>query len=411
LKAQRLNKEVIMMKRTRPLRSFALAVGAVTMTLVVAACGSNSTSAGNSSPTRAAQSSGHADHSASSAAPVAPLRAGERFLNLTVPQPYTPVAPSGGTDEYRCLVVDPHLTKSAFLTGTQFQPQNTAIVHHAIVFALPPGQAAAARAKDAATPGEGWTCFGGDGLSTSQDPSWIHTWTPNAQETLLKQDVGFRLDPGSLLVLQVHYNLLATNGRSGASDQSKVRLRLTDGTAATKPLSTVPLQGPIELPCASGESGPLCNRAASVADVAKRFGPEVGSLEAQLVQECSHGVPVPGNTQHCDIPVPQPMRVYAAMGHMHLLGRSIKIEVNPGTAQARTLLDVPNFNFDYQKLTPLPTPVDLKPTDTVRVTCTYDATLRKQLPELSKLPPRYVVWGDGTSDEMCLGLLTVSTKV
>jgi len=60
------------------------------------------------------------------------------------------------------------------------------------------------------------------------------------------------------------------------------------------------------------------------------------------------------------------------------------------------------------RLTPLPTPVDVNPGDTVRVTCTHDATLRQKLPELNKLPPRYVVWGDGTSDEMCLGLLTVS---
>jgi hypothetical protein len=102
------------------------------------------------------------------------------------------------------------------------------------------------------------------------------------------------------------------------------------------------------------------------------------------------------------------MTVYAALGHMHLLGRSIKVEVNPGTAKARTLLDVPSFNFDNQKLEPLPTPVDLTPKDTVRVTCTHDAALRRQLPQLSKLPPRYVVWGDGTSDEMCLGLLIAS---
>ena len=31
--------------------------------------------------------------------------------------------------------------------------------------------------------------------------------------------------------------------------------------------------------------------------------------------------------------------------------------------------------------------------------------LRPLLPALSKLPPRYVVRGDGSSDEMCLGLL------
>jgi len=99
------------------------------------------------------------------------------------------------------------------------------------------------------------------------------------------------------------------------------------------------------------------------------------------------------------------MTVYAALGHMHLLGRSIKIELNPGTTEAQTLLDVSLFNFDDQKLQPLPVPVYLKPGDMVRVTCTHDATLRRQLPQLRKLPPRYVIWGDGTSDEMCLGLL------
>jgi hypothetical protein len=393
-----------MTKRTSPLRMLALAASAVTMTLIAAACGSSST--GSGSAASAGGGNPHTGHMTSSVAPALPLRAGERFVNVTVPQPYTPSAPNGGTDEYRCLVIDPHLTKPAFLTGAQFQPRNASIVHHAITYAIPPESAAAASAKDAATPGEGWTCFGGTGLS--QEGAWVDTWTPNHKETLLKQDVGFPLKPGSLVIVQIHYNLLATNGRAGASDQSSVRLRLAEGTAATKPLATVPLQAPIELPCATGESGPLCDRAAAIADVAKRFGAEEGAKEEQLVSQCGKGKPVPGNTQHCDYPVPQPMTVYAGLGHMHLLGRSIKVELNPGTAKARTLIDVPSFNFDDQKLQPLPTPIDVKPGDTVRVTCTHDASLRRKLPQLSKLPPRYVIWGDGTSDEMCLGLLTVT---
>ena len=58
---------------------------------------------------------------------------------------YTPTPPEGGTDEYRCQVIDPGLTKAAFLTGTQFTPENVAIAHHAIVYAVPPGGAAAVR--------------------------------------------------------------------------------------------------------------------------------------------------------------------------------------------------------------------------------------------------------------------------
>jgi hypothetical protein len=325
-------------------------------------------------------------------------------------KPYTPSAPNGGTDEYRCLVIDPHIAKSEYLTGTQFQPGNVPIVHHAIVFAIPPDNAAAARAKDAAGHGQGWTCFGNDAVGNGKDQAWVDTWTPGASEVLLQQNAGFPLQPGSLIVVQIHYNLLATGGHASGSDKSSVRLRLTDGTPDTKSLVTVPLQGPIELPCASGESGPLCDRTAAVADVAHRFGADVGATEAKLLRECGNGNPVPGNTQHCDVPVEQPMTIYAALGHMHLLGRSIKIELNPGTAKAQTLLDVANFNFDYQRLTPLPTAVDVNPGDKVRVTCTHDATLRQKLPQLNKLPPRYVVWGDGTSDEMCLGLLTASVR-
>ena len=52
----------------------------------------------------------------------------------------------------------------------------------------------------------------------------------------------------------------------------------------------------------------------------------------------------------------------------------------------------------------------VKAGDTLRVSCTHDATLRKQLPELQTLKPRYVVWGEGTSDEMCLGVLVYTDK-
>ena len=46
----------------------------------------------------------------------------------------------------------------------------------------------------------------------------------------------------------------------------------------------------------------------------------------------------------------------------------------------------------------------------LKVTCTHDAALRQELPSLRKLPPRYVVWGDGTSDEMCLGVVSWSSS-
>jgi hypothetical protein len=388
-------------------------VALVTAFAAVAACGSDDVDRSAAPPAAGS----HGAHAGASAGPPQPLRAGERFLDLKMAEAYTPAPPAGGTDEYRCQVIDPGLTKAAFLTGTQVMPENVDVAHHAIVYAVRPGKAALVREQDAKTPGPGWQCFGGTGVKGADveddEPGavWVDTWAPGATETLLTQDAGHKLEPGTLIIFQMHYNLLTTNGKPAGSDRSAVRLRLTDGTPQTRELETWSLDAPTDLPCAADESGPLCDRAASIADVTKRFGPDVGGMADEQVEECNRGgAPKPGDTQTCDHEVEEPVTVFAGFGHMHMLGRSLKVELNPGTPNAKVLLDVPQFDFDNQRLMTLPSPVEVGPGDTLRTTCTHDAGLRKQLPQLSKLPPRYVVWGDGTSDEMCIGIMTVSPR-
>jgi len=386
-----------------------IVVGAAALAAAVLVTGCSTGKPATPSAVSRAVGSAHAGHSWS-APPPAPLRPGERFVEVRMPQSYTPAAPNGGTDEYRCFLVDPGLTGTAFLTGSQFLPQNVDIVHHAIFFRVDPAGVATARSVDASSPGEGWTCFGGAGVGDTA--AWVAAWAPGANETLLGADLGYPMPAGSQLVMQVHYNLLATNGKAGATDRSGIRLRLADATAGMRPLRTELLPAPVELPCAAGESGPLCDRTAAVADVTHRFGTEIGSAAAGLNRLCNKGAaPVPGSTQHCDHKVRQAGTLYGLAGHMHLLGRSIKVELNPGTPGAQTLLDIPVYNFDDQRLRPLAKPVTVKPGDTYRVTCTHDVSLRKLLPQLREVPPRYVVWGDGTSDEMCLGLVTWSPAV
>jgi hypothetical protein len=354
-------------------------------------------------PGGTASSSAHSGHGSFVPPSPTPLRAGERFVTLTMPRPYTPVAPEGGTDEYRCFLVDPKISTGAYLTGSQFLPQNVDIVHHAIFFRIDAQNVAKARDVDERTPGEGWQCFGDSG--TGGDDAWIAHWAPGANEALLRPDLGYELTPGSRLVMQVHYNLLATNGKAGNTDQSSIRLRVADGSTGMTPLHTFQVLAPIELPCTPQETGPLCDRAAAIRDVTRRFGQDVGGTAGELLDACGNGRPVPGPTQHCDFPIDSAGTIYATAGHMHLLGRSIKVELNPGSPAATMLLDIPQYDFDDQAIRPLATPVQIKKGDIVRVTCTHDAGLRAMLPQLQQLPPRYVVWGDGTSDEMCLGLL------
>jgi len=331
-----------------------------------------------------------------------------------MPQPFTPTPVNGGTDVYRCFLVDPQLTKRAFVTGSQFLPQNAAIVHHAIFFRVAPSDVAEARTLDTDSPGDGWSCFGGTGIGSGRGAGaqlragagWIAAWAPGGKETLLKSRTGYRLEPGSQIVMQVHYSLLGTGGQPAGADQSSIRLRMTDGTANLQPLQTSLLPAPVELPCAPGESGALCDRESAVLNVMHRFGPQSGATVAGLNLLCNGGgTPVAGPTQHCDHKVRQAGTVQAVAGHMHLLGRSITVELNPGTPKAQMLLDVPAYDFDNQGARPLAKPVRVKPGDTYRVTCTHDAALRSQLPQLRPLEPRYVVWGSGTSDEMCLAIV------
>jgi hypothetical protein len=345
-------------------------------------------------------------------APAAPLRDGERFLRLSMTRAYVPVPPNGGNDLYRCFLIDPKLTARSFVTGSQFLASNQRLLHHAIIFRVQPNQVTEARAKDEADKGDGWTCFGGTGLRSGgpgqqlrNGLGWIAAWAPGGKETVLRNNTGYELAPGSQIIMQVHYNLLATEGKA-EPDRSGIRLRLTHGGRSMRALQTALVPAPVELPCPSGQKGLLCDREQSVLDVWKRFGPNAGALVAGLNLLCNGGKdPKPGPTQRCDMPVREAGTVYAVAGHMHLLGRSIKVELNPGTSRAKTLLDVRNYDFDQQGARPLARPVAVKAGDRFRVTCTHDVSLRSQLPQLRELPPRYVVWGDGSSDEMCLGIV------
>jgi hypothetical protein len=166
----------------------------------------------------------------------------------------------------------------------------------------------------------------------------------------------------------------------------------------------------VELPCPDGSTTGLCDRYVAVADVTRRFGASAGRTISGLQLLCTGelAAPGPGATQTCVRQVREAMTIRAAAGHMHLLGRSITIVVNAGTPRATTVLDIPVWDFDNQSTRPLRTPLTVRQGDTITVTCRHDPRLREQLPALSSTPQRYVVWGEGTTDEMCLGILVVS---
>ncbi len=345
----------------------------------------------------------------------APFPARDREWFLTMPAAeggYLPKPPSGAQDDYRCFLLDPELTEAAFLTGTRVEPGPGA--HHAILYRVPPDQAAVAAAMDAGDEGPGWRCFGGSGLPQREDAvsslnaaPWLGGWGPGRPETVLPAGFGIEMPPGTQVVLQMHYSELAGSGL----DETQLRLRLAPyRPKQVQALQTTLLAAPVELPCATGQEGPLCDRDLAVLNLISRFGEESGARVAGLHLLCG-GDPVepePGPTQSCDRRITEPMTIRSAASHMHLLGSAMTIQTNPGTARARTVLDVPVYDFDDQGGRWLRRPERLEPGDVVRVTCTHDALLRDRIPALADEQDRYVVWGEGTADEMCLGILSVT---
>jgi hypothetical protein len=349
----------------------------------------------------------HDSHAGAKPAKVVPLRRGERRATLEMPRAYTPSAPYGtGTDDYRCFLLDPELADDEWLTGTTVQPGNPEVVHHVILFQVPPEQIDAAEQLDAQEDGEGWTCFGGTGLDRFQnvdDAAWIGAWAPGGEESVRKPGLGVKLRADSRIIMQVHYNLLAGT----SPDVSAAQLRLAPGDRDMQQLHTMLLPAPVELPCrAEYADGPLCDRDAAMFDVLDRFGPE-GSQTANALYLLCGGEPKAGQVQSCTRTVNEPMTIHAAGGHMHLLGREIRIETNPGTPEAKTVLDIPVWNFDDQGARDID-PISLDPGDTVKVTCKHVQWLRDVLPSFEGQPDRYIVWGEGTTDEMCLGMLQVT---
>jgi hypothetical protein len=379
--------------------------------LLLAGCGTSSPSAqksGEASSPSASPTPASGEQPA--AAPVShiPLRPGEQRLDVRMPATYTPSAPTGvGTDDYRCFLLDPKTTSDKMITGFNVLPGNPDVVHHVIMFRVPPEQVAEAKAKDASTPGQGWTCFGDSGLGGGlgqqiDDAPWLGAWAPGGKEQIYAKGFGEPFPAGSRIVMQVHYNLLA--GRE--PDRSAAELRLMPASKQITPLITQLMPAPVELPCRPEHAdGKLCSRTASMADVKARFGDGPGSTGDLLHFLC--GPIKPGPVQSCTRPVNQAETVRGVAGHMHLLGKSISITVNQGKPGARTLLNIPVWDFDNQGSRPIP-PARIKPGDTVTVTCRHSQELRDRLPAFHGIPDKYVVWGEGTTDEMCLGILLVT---
>ena len=346
-------------------------------------------------------------------APAYASRATEKLEFAISDTPYVPN--KADTDDYHCFVIQPGLKRDVMVTGVNVTPDNKRTVHHAILFKIDGDAKREALEREKASGGKGWTCFGGPDVGgPAAGGNWVGAWAPGAGDGHFPDGVGVSLPQDAIIVMQMHYNLANESG----PDRSRVTLSLAPEGKPLTSLKTGLNIAPVELPCADGLKTPACDREKVIAQNIAKFGPVAGFVPKAMLEQCKQDVSryqtsvgdASRLTATCDRIAKTDLTLHAVAGHMHMRGKSIKLEVNPGTNAAKTLLHIPRWDFHWQGNYWFQTPIQLKKGDVLRISCTFDNSTANQPVIAGKpLEPHYVVWGEGTTDEMCLGVTMEST--
>jgi hypothetical protein len=130
------------------------------------------------------------------------------------------------SDDYRCFLVDWTGSEPLYITGFRAVPGNLRVAHHLVLYAVSPEMGERFRELEAEEEGDGYQCFGGalpdrlgqrdvreayearypDGVrELDRSAFWLSHWAPGMDGHHFPEGTGIRVEPGSTLVVQMHY--------------------------------------------------------------------------------------------------------------------------------------------------------------------------------------------------------------
>ncbi len=301
-------------------------------------------------------------------------------VQLQLPEPFTPtIAP----DEYRCFLLEWPEDETSYITAFTIVPGERQIVHHVIAFNIDPDKVADFVALDEADPDPGYLCYGGPGGEGQGRVPWLGGWVPGNTGGAMPEGTGLKIEPGSMVVVQMHYHTYPGAG----PDQSKVLFRTAP--SVERPAAVLPFtnpqwpQGAEPMPIPAGEK-----------DVVHTYQADVGLGLPIIFPDGPFG---PGD----------PYVIHDVGLHMHTRGTRGNLSIVGGDDEC--LLSVPRWDFNWQGNYRLQQPVTVQPGEELRIECHWDNSPENQPFENGvQLPAADIEWGEGTNDEMCLGILYIS---
>ena len=261
--------------------------------------------------------------------------------------------PASGPDVHRCFVIPTDLAGDVYVSAVAYRPGNPRVVHHVMAFVETLG---AARRMDQAEPGPGYESYSGAGVEVFGD---LGGWAPGNEPSRLPEGVGRSLPKGADVILQVHYH---PDGKPEV-DRTRIGLYFSKGPVR----QTLQWKGVMR----------------------RSIRLEPGAADTKV--KASWMVPV-------DI------EALAVAPHMHQLGRSMTMTARLPDGQSLNLIEVADWDPGWQGTYSFERPVSLPKGTIVKVVGHFD---NSDHPRNPNHPPRLVKWGQGSTDEMCVGYVAV----
>jgi peroxiredoxin/mono/diheme cytochrome c family protein len=249
------------------------------------------------------------------------------------------VVPADGKVEYQHFVVDPGFTQDMWVREAEARPGNRAVVHHIIVFVVPPGESI----KQS-----------GEGMG-SRD--LLVGTAPGNPPYRFAAGMAKRIPAGSKLLFQMHYTANGTEQK----DVSSVGLVFADPSTVTREIRT-------DL---------AINTDFLVPAGANRY--EVHAWRAFNKEDSL---------------------ILSFMPHMHLRGSAFRYELKYPNGTVETLLDVPKYDFNWQNTYELAQPKLVPKGSKLHCVAHFDNSEDNLA---NPDPTKQVGWGEQTWEEMMIG--------
>lgn len=263
-----------------------------------------------------------------------------------------------GADEFRNFVFKTDFKEDRYVSAFDLIPGNRAIVHHAIVFFDPKGESLSLDRED--KDGQEGYLSSGSLLPGFMPQELPYIWVPGLQPRRLPEDIGFRLRPGSTIILQLHYY------RTGKpeTDQSKLGLWFTKEKPQRK------------------------------ADMKLLFDPflkiSAGKANAKWNMEWT---------------ADRDYHILRVMPHMHNLGKEMWADVRFPNGKTERIIHVKNWDIKWQLNYSLSEPLEIPAGSEIQMHAIYDNSAKN--PANPFRPPKETYFGIETNDEMFAFLFTM----